>query len=83
MSRRSRRAAKFRRTWRKFVRIAIHLTPGFYAIGWGYHIDASMVDVSHRRRDLADQARQRNGPCLSATERESWRALEKSLKSAR
>ncbi|MFE9580447.1 hypothetical protein ACFYO1_28960 [Nocardia sp. NPDC006044] len=82
MSARSRRAAKCRRAWRKFVRIAIHLTPGFYAIGWGYHIDASMVEVSHRRRALIE-ARRRNGRRLSATERESWRALEKSLRSAR
>ncbi|MFC9433029.1 hypothetical protein [Nocardia sp. NPDC057030] len=82
MSARSRRAARRRRAWRRFVRFAIHLTPGCYAIGWGYHIDASMVEVSRRRRDLAE-ARRRNGRRLSATERESWLALEKSLRNAR
>ncbi|MFI9505116.1 hypothetical protein [Nocardia sp. NPDC052566] len=82
MTNRPERSEGLRRALRTFLRLAIHLTPGIYAIGWGYHIDASMVEVNHRRREIAGQAIQRNGRCLSASERRTWRALEKSLRSA-
>ncbi|MCM6778915.1 hypothetical protein NDR87_36260 [Nocardia sp. CDC159] len=70
-------------TLRKLLRLATHLTPGIYAIGWGYHIDASMVVVNHLRHEIADETDRRNGRRLSASERRTWRALEKSLRGAK
>ncbi|RDI62693.1 hypothetical protein [Nocardia pseudobrasiliensis] len=54
---------------RRALRIALwHVMNGLRSIAWGYHIDASMV------------AAQRRDGRLSASEREAWRALEKSLR---
>ncbi|PXX59752.1 hypothetical protein DFR70_111136 [Nocardia tenerifensis] len=83
MTDRRERSARLRRGLRRLRRFAIHLTPGFYAIGWGYHIDASMVEVSRPHHDRIDRMHRRDGRGLSAAERESWRALERSLRSTR
>lgn len=67
--------------WRLVCATTSHLAPGLYAMGCGYvYVDESMLRARFPRHDRNALVHGWTDCRLTATEHQSWLALEKALK---